>query len=75
MRATPRKKVSKAKPAQVDAAKELIKVRKWVREALSEIKLAREYMGSEWVGPQHEALDWAQRLLENALNGKGKVEH
>lgn len=73
MRATPRKKVPAGKPKSVDAAKELLKVRKWVKEALSEVKLAREYLAKQYAGPEHEALEWAQRMLENALIGKGQV--
>jgi hypothetical protein len=64
------KKKPAPKQTSVDARKELVKLRKWVREALTEVKLARSYMQNEWTGPQHEALDWAQQLLENALRGK-----
>lgn len=70
MRPAVRKKVVKAKPAITDARKELVKLRRWVKEALSEVKIAREYLAKAFAGPEQEALEWAQRLLENALLGK-----
>lgn len=51
---------AKAKPA----------TRKWVEQALEEIKAARGYMAKQYAGPEHEALSWAQQFLENALTGK-----
>lgn len=53
-----------------DEARELIKVRKWVGQALAEVKVAREALARQFSGPEHEALEWAQQFLENALTGK-----
>jgi hypothetical protein len=72
--------VRKAKPAQKkapsikspDHAKELLKVRKWVGQALEEIKIARGYLARQYTGPEHEALEWAQQFLENTLHGVKK---
>lgn len=46
-------------------------VRDWVEQALTEIKLAREYLSRQYAGPENDALEWAQQFLENALAGKG----
>jgi hypothetical protein len=61
------------KPSRVkapDASKQLIKMRRWVEQSLAEVKEARGYMASQFAGPEHECLEWAQQFLENALNGK-----
>ena len=61
----------KAKPLlSAETAKELLKMRRWVEQALYEVKTAREYMASQYAGPEHESLSWAQQFLENALTGK-----
>ncbi len=52
------------------AAAELLRVRRWVREAIFEIKLAQDYNEKQYSGPGTEALHWARQLLENALIGK-----
>lgn len=71
--------VRKAKPAKKktapaikrpDDAKELLKMRRWVDQALAEIKTARGYMAKQYAGPENACLAWAQQFLENALAGK-----
>lgn len=79
MRPTIRKSVKTPAPRKApsikrpDDARELMKVRKWVGQALAELKIAREILAKSYAGPEHEALEWAQQFLENALTGKGKA--
>lgn len=53
-----------------DDAKTLLKMRRWCEQALAEVKAARGYMATQFAGPEHEALEWAEQFLENAVNGK-----
>lgn len=55
-----------------DEAKTVLKMRRWVEQALTEVKQARGHLGKQYAGAEHECLEWAQQFLENALNGKGK---
>lgn len=42
----------------------------WAEQALAEVRLARLYLERQYSGPEHEALQWAQQFLENALAAK-----
>jgi hypothetical protein len=53
-----------------DASKELLKSRKWIRQAREEIRLARECLKKEWLSDWNEHLEWADNFLQNALGGK-----
>jgi hypothetical protein len=67
MRATPKKPAKAPVKKTIDASKRVLKLEKAARNALVEIQTARRFMDSEWLGPQHEALDWAESLLTKAL--------
>lgn len=53
-----------------DASKELLKARKWIKQAREEIAAARECLSREWKSDWNEHLEWADNFLENALSGK-----
>lgn len=54
------------KGPKVDQARRALKLHTAVTNALAEIKIARGYLAKQYAGPEHEALEWAESILEKA---------
>lgn len=62
---TPRPAAPRKAPAgpKTDAAREVVRMRKLIREAVAEIRMARGYLAKGYSGPETQHLKDAEALL------------